>query len=231
MFKRLFVKFTRPLNSVVRPCRVENRSLLNFGRPSRNSKSATKRARLLLFIGLLQACGGIPLTSLPQLIGLQNDLLKADPAEFMLAIQTDDRLVPPPDAVPTLILKIDPAKPGAFEPVDKQLPMEFTIAAAGTLGLSAPAAGRKWLVYRLSRSSQTELKDLQSHFKTLKKDYRGATLGVGIAQDGIAAKDPALAGTVWDSWLQLSRKDGFFELWSGTVGDLLAQAQHPAGVK
>lgn len=185
----------------------------------------------LIFIFLLNACGGIPLRSIPKLVNLQNDLLKSNPADFMLAVQTDDRMVPPPDAVPTLILKIEPTNPGAFVPMDKQLPMEFTIETAGTLGLSPPPAGRKWLIYRLSPASQTELSGIQQTFNTLKEENRGATLGVGIAQDGIAAREPAFAGTLWDSWLQLSRKDGFFELWSGTIGDLLALSQRNHAVK
>lgn len=180
---------------------------------------------MLIVTGLLHACGGIPLTSLPKLISLQNDLLVAEPAEFMLAIETDNRLVPPEDATPTLILKIDPAEPGTFQPVDKQLPMQFTTAAVGILGLAPPPPGRKWLIYRLNQSSQAELKALQHRFKNLNKDKRAATLSVGIAQDGIAAKDPAFAETQWNSWLQLTRKDGFFELWSGTIADLLEQSQ------
>ena len=40
----------------------------------------------------------------------------------------------------------------------------------------------------------------------------------------VAPTDPALANTRWESWLQISRREGYFELWSGTVAALLEQA-------
>jgi hypothetical protein len=50
-------------------------------------------------------------------------------------------------------------------------------------------------------------------------------VSVGISQEGVAPTDPALANTRWESWLQTSRREGFFELWSGTVAALLEQAE------
>ena len=59
-----------------------------------------------ILAALLAACGGIPLRSIPRLMQLQTALLEASPAELMLAIQVDARLVPPAGAVPVMHLMI-----------------------------------------------------------------------------------------------------------------------------
>lgn len=185
----------------------------------------------ILLPALLAACGGIPLRSLPRLLQLQDTLLEADPAQFMLAIQVDRRMSPPPGAVPYLQLSVRPKEPGAFEPIDKRLPMQWTDQSASALGLAAPAAGRRWLIYSFPPESQAELSRIQDHFKRIqahRSDKRGGSLSVGIAQEGVAVNDPALANSRWESWFQTSRRDGFFELWSGTVGSLLKQANAAA---
>ena len=56
----------------------------------------------------LAACGGIPLMSMPKLIALQGKLLDANPEEFMVAIQTDTRVAPPPGSSPVLNIDIKP---------------------------------------------------------------------------------------------------------------------------
>jgi hypothetical protein len=186
-----------------------------------------KRIIALLLISLLAACTGIPMRSLPKLMKLQGELLTANPAEFMLAIQLDARMVPAPGAVPVLQLAIRPSKPGAFDAIDKKLPMRFTVASANTLGLPIPTADRRWLVYSLPAESQSELAQIQSYFKRIeakKQENGGGSVSVGIAQEGVAAKDPAFAATRWESWLQVSRQEGFFELWSGSVAELLKRA-------
>lgn len=174
---------------------------------------------------ILSACAGIPLRSLPRLMKLQDRLLEANPAEFSLAVQVDQRMVPPADAVPQLVLVVRPSEPGAFESIEKKLPMRFTIATTNALGLSAPAGERRWLIYTLPPESQAELVGVQNHFKRIRTQARGVVLGVGIAQDGIASRDPALARTRWESWLQTSRQEGFFEIWSGSIADLLERAK------
>lgn len=182
------------------------------------------RLSLLLLLGLT-ACGGIPLRSLPQLMALQNDLLAANPAEFMLAIQVDAQMVPPVGAVPTLQLAIRPTESGGFTAIDKKLPMRFTIESANALGLEIPNHGRKWLIYSLPAESQAELTRLQSYFKGLRTEQHGGTVGIGIAQDGIATSEPALANSKWESWLQTSKRRGFFELWSGSIAELIKLAK------
>lgn len=186
--------------------------------------------RLLLFVlaCTLAACTGIPLQSIPRLMRLQGELLEANPAEFMVAIQVDGRVVPPPAAVPVLELAIRPAKAGEFEAIDRKLPMRFSVESAKVPGLAAPGAGRRWLVYSLAPESQAELSRLQALFKRLRAqtaERQGGSVAIGIAQDGMAVRDPALAGTRWESWLQTSRRDGFFELWSGSIADLLKNAK------
>jgi len=182
------------------------------------------RLSVIILAAALASCGGIPIRSMPRLLGLQEEIVTLKPSDFMLAIQVDQRLAPPKDASPTLELTIRPTEPSAFTPVDKHLPMDFAIAEANGLGLPNPPAGRKWLIYRLTSASQTELSRLQAYFIGLKAQHQSGTLGVGIAQDGIAVRDPQLADTRWESWLRTSPLDGYFELWSGTVADLLRLA-------
>lgn len=176
---------------------------------------------VLLVFCLLAGCSGIPLASLPNLFRFQNSLLDLDPAEFMLAVQVDSEMVPPPDAVPMLQLAVQPSEAGAFEPVNKELPMHLSVTAANTLGLPTPSQSRRWLIYSLTPESQVEVSQIQNDFKRMQNRKSGGSLSLGIKQEGIATKDPALADSRWESWLQISAEEGFFELWSGTLGDLL----------
>jgi hypothetical protein len=109
----------------------------------------SKPLALLILAMALSGCSGIPLRSLPKLAALQNELLDANPAEFALAIQMDARIKPPAGTVPELQLAIRPARPGAFEVVDKKLPMRLTVTPAGQMGLAPAGKGRHWLVFSL----------------------------------------------------------------------------------
>jgi hypothetical protein len=165
------------------------------------------------------------------LIKLPDQLLTLNPAEFMLAIQTDTRMLPPTGAVPTLDIVIQPKNVGDFAPVDKKIPMQLAVSSGTALGLDRATAGRRWLVYSFPSASQAELAAIQTTFKRIKADNDakgnkgGGSLTVGIAQDNVATADAALDNTRWESWLQTSAKDGFFELWSGTVKDIKVQAK------
>jgi hypothetical protein len=180
---------------------------------------------------LLTGCGGIPLKSIPRLFKLQDQLLTLNPAEFKLAIQTDTRMLPPTGAAPTLDIAIRPKNAGDFAPVDKKIAMQLAISNGPALGLERPPTGRRWLVYSFPAASQAELAAVQTSFKRIKADNEakgskgGGSITVGIAQENIAMTDAALDNTRWESWLQTSSKDGFFELWTGTVKDVKAQAK------
>jgi hypothetical protein len=180
---------------------------------------------------LLSGCGGIPLTSIPRLFKLQDQLLTLNPAEFMVAIQADSRMLPPVGGVPTLNIAIQPKNVGDFAPVDKKIPMQLALSNGPSLGLDRPLAGRRWLVYSFPAASQAELAAVQASFKRIKAENDakgskgGGSLTVGIAQENVAMTDAALDSTRWESWLQTSAKEGFFELWSGTVKDIKAQAK------
>ena len=179
---------------------------------------------------VLMACGGVPLSSVPRLMALQGELLSMNPAEFMLAVQTDERLVPPAGSTPTLNIDIRPREEGAFERVERKLPMRVAVASAPT-GVPRAASGRRWMVYSFDAESQAVLARIQSSFKRIQAERQGksgGSLSVGIAQDGLAADDPRLANTRWESWLQTQRQAGFYELWSGTLGELKAQAAKAA---
>lgn len=187
-----------------------------------------KKHRLVCFLLILLAvtagCTGIPLRSMPRLLSLGADLQTANPAEIMLAVQVDRQLNPPESAVPELVINIRPSTEGAFAPINKRLPMRLVRSTGGELGLQPARAGRHWLVYSLLRESQTELIQLQHVMRDRQKrpqDQGGMKIAVGIAQENVALSAPALASSRWESWLQLSRAEGFFELWSGTTDDLL----------
>lgn len=174
---------------------------------------------------MLAACSGVPLRSMPRLMQLPSQLLEANPGEFMVALQVDARLVPPPDAVPQLAIKVTPREPGGFEPVDKKLPLQLAVASAATLGLEAPALGRRWLLYSMPASTQAELQRIQAIMRQAKANpnYKaGGSLSLGVEQDSLAlaVTDTTLAQTRWETWLQTRRADGFFEVWSGTPAQL-----------
>jgi hypothetical protein len=185
----------------------------------------------LVLILVLSGCGGIPLKSIPRLFKLQDQLLTLNPAEFMVAIQADSRMLPPVGGVPTLNIAIQPRQVGDFAPVDKKIPMQLSVSNGPALGLERPPTGRRWLVYSFTVASQAELAAIQTTFKRIKAENDakgskgGGSITVGIAQENVAMADDALNTTRWESWLQTSAKDGFFELWSGTVADIKAQAK------
>lgn len=176
----------------------------------------------------LAGCSGIPLRSLPRLVQLSESLLDANPAEFMVALQVDARLVPPPGAVPLLIVKITPRDPTAFEPIDKKLPLQLAVVSSATLGLNAPPAGRRWLLYSMPPATQAELRRVQALVRQAQaapEKKRGGSLSVGVEQASLAVSDPALSRTRWDTWLQVRQSEGFFEVWSGTPEQLRRAAQ------
>ena len=180
----------------------------------------------LLLALLLAACSGIPLASIPRLASLQAELLDGDPAEFALAVQVDERMVPPPGAVPTLNIELRPRQAGAFEPWLRKLPMRVTHPVPTVLPDAGP--GRRWLVYSLTPSAQAEFVRSRVRLAQIKAERQGksgGSLAIGIAQEGLAADDPRLEHTHWESWLQSSARSGFFKLWSGTLDGLKKQAR------
>lgn len=191
-------------------------------------------ASVLLTLLLLSACGGVPLRSVPRLLQLQSQLLEANPAEFMVALQVDARMTPPPGAVPLLVIKLTPREPGAFQAIDKKLPLQLAVASGATLGLESPPAGRRWLLYSMPAATQTELRHVQDTVRRAKAAAQGSVAGslsVGVEQDSMAAAvtDPVLANTRWDTWLQTRQSDGFFEAWSGTPAQMKKMAAKNPG--
>jgi hypothetical protein len=122
----------------------------------------------------LSGCGGVPLRSVPRLLQLQSQLLEANPAEFMVALQVDARLTPPPGAVPMLVIKLTPKEPGAFQAIDKKLPLQLSVAFGATQGLEPPPTGRRWLLYSMPASTQTELRHVQDTVKRAKVAANGS---------------------------------------------------------
>ena len=192
--------------------------------------SLLRRSLLLSAAAALTACGGIPLTSLPKLARLSAQLLDADPAQFLIALQVDARVVPPPGAVPLLHIQLKPKVEGSFAPVDRKLPLAMTTATSAMLGLDTPGPGRRWLVYSLPPATQAELQKVQAMVKQAQVQpgyQRGGTLALGVEQKDLAVTDPALARTKWSTWMQVKQSEGFFEVWNGTPEEIrrLAEAK------
>jgi hypothetical protein len=182
-------------------------------------------AVVLLTLVFLTACGGVPLRSVPRLMQLQSQLLEATPAELMVALQVDARMVPPPGVAPLLVIKVTPREPAAFTAIDKKLALQLAVASGATQGLEPPPAGRRWLLYSMPAATQAELRQIQETIKRAKAAAQGSAAGslsLGVEQDSMAAAvtDPTLANTRWDTWLQKQKSDGFFEAWSGTTAQL-----------
>lgn len=175
---------------------------------------------------VIAACTGVPLRSVPRLMQLNQQLMDANPAELMVALQVDARMVPPLGAVPLLHLKVAPRNAGGFEVIDKKLPLQLAVASISTQGLDAPGSGRRWLIYSLPAASQTELRQVQTFIKTERAQAqpKGGSLSVGIEQDALLVNNPALSDTRWETWLQTAKQDGFFEVWSGSAAQLKQMA-------
>jgi hypothetical protein len=182
---------------------------------------------ILILCLSLAACGGVPLRSLPKLMQLSNEVLDADPAQFMVALQVDARMVPPEGALPLLQMKLVPREKGAFEVVEKKLPLQVAVTSADQLGLEAPGKGRNWLLYSMPPGTQQELQHVQSLMKRYKANKTSGSLSIGVEQNSLTPKDPALAHMRWETWLQTKQRDGFFEVWSGTLAQLQKQAAEP----
>jgi len=176
----------------------------------------------LTLLALLGACSGVPLRSLPRLMQMSGALLEASPAEVMVALQVDARMAPPASAVPLLVVKVTPREAGQFAPIDKKLPLQVAVATGSTQGLEAPAPGRRWLVYSMPATTQAELQRIQATMRQAKANGFGGSLSLGVEQESLAlaATDPTLAETRWETWLQMKKVDGFFEVWSGTLAQL-----------
>ena len=188
----------------------------------------TRRSLVLAAGAALAACGGIPLRSLPRLAQLSGQMLDANPAHFKVALQVDARLTPPAGAVPYLLLKLTPKVAGAFEPVDKKLPLAMSSTGGATLGLDAPGPGRRWLVYSLPPATQVELQRIQATVRLAQAQpgyQRGGSLAMGVEQNELAVADPALARTKWSTWMQIQQNEGFFEVWNGTPEDIRRLAE------
>lgn len=169
----------------------------------------------------LIACSGVPLRSLPRLMKIPSEIMEANPADIMVALQVDARLTPPAGAVPLLVIKLTPREPGGFEPINKKLPLDLSVASVASLGLAPPAAGRRWLIYKMPTSTQVELQRIHTIVRQAQGNPKsGGSLGIGVEQDSLAVTDPALANMPWQTWLQIKKADGFFEVWSGTAAQL-----------
>ncbi len=190
-------------------------------------------ARVVLSMALclgLAACMGIPLRSIPRLYSLQSQLLDSNPSEFMLAVQVDTKMTPPVGAAPILQIKVTPEKIGAYVPIDKNIVLRAIASDPERYRLPDPTYARRWLIYALPPEAQAELAQAQAMFRKLRAqkqtgDTSKSNVTLGIAFDALAVNAPQFANTRFETWLQASTKEGFFEMWSGTVSQVFAQAK------
>jgi hypothetical protein len=185
---------------------------------------------LALLCLVLTACMGIPISSIPKLYSLQSQLLDSNPSEFMLAVQIDAKMTPPAGSAPVLHIKITPDTPGAYVPIDKKMVLRVVSTEPAKYRLPAVNASRRWMIYALPPEGQAELAQVQAMFRTLRaKKQAGDTsknsLSLGIAYEELAVNAPQFANTRFDTWLQAIAKDGFCELWSGTVSQVFEDAK------
>ncbi|MEX1168048.1 MAG: hypothetical protein WEK74_14505 [Hydrogenophaga sp.] len=189
-----------------------------------------RRLTILIFAAafLLTACGGIPLRAIPRLLQFSSDMLEANPAEFRVALQVDARISPPASTVPMLKIQLTPKTLGAFEPVDKSLPLQLATTSGAVIGLDPAPRGRRWLYYSLPPETQAELRGIQATVRRAQAQpgyQKGGQLSLGIEQTDLALTDPALANTRWETWLQTKQSEGFFMVWTGTPAQILRQAK------
>lgn len=181
------------------------------------------RRGLLLAVAAVASCGGIPISALPKLASLPGQLLEMDPAQLRVALQVDARIAPPPDVVPRLHLLVKPKVAGAFEVVDRKLPLALQNATTAVPGLPPPGAGRRWLVYSLPPASQTEVQRIQAMVRQTRAQpdaQRGGSIALGIEQKDLAPVDPVLDRTRWSTWFRVREHDGYFEVWRGDAGEV-----------
>ncbi|MEZ5703085.1 MAG: hypothetical protein R3E42_15745 [Burkholderiaceae bacterium] len=156
---------------------------------------------------------------------LPEALLKANLGDFRVALNVDARVVPPSGAVPLLGVRLTPKVDGAFESVDKKLPLQLDSQTTKPASLPVARAGRHWLVYSLPPTTLAELSRIQTmvqQAQALPGYQKGGQLSVAIEQTRLALTDPQLADTRWETWLQAKADEGFFMVWSGTPAKILA---------
>lgn len=178
------------------------------------------------------ACSGVPLRSIPQLVQLPKLMLDAQPNELRVALQVDKALVPPPGAVPVLVLKMEPKDTAnsSWQRVDRRWPLQLEVRETAPLGLPAVAADRRWLIYSLGSTAQAELRQIQDQIKAAQRDpskRSGGTISVGVEQSSLATDDPKLLKSKWNTYIQVSVNKGYLEIWNGTLEDLKRSASKP----
>lgn len=186
-----------------------------------------RRHALVALAGILVlgACAGVPLRTLARLRTLRpDDLLAADPREFGVALDVDARVKAASGRSPVVDLALRPVEESAFAPLVQVLACEPETAVPRDLGLPKPRSGRHWIAYRLAEPSAHDLAIAQSKIREIRERKRPATLSVSVRNDWIAEVYPAALGSEVSTWVRMKRAEGYFELWSGRVPPLPAQA-------
>ncbi|MFO1435252.1 MAG: hypothetical protein U1F34_02365 [Gammaproteobacteria bacterium] len=179
------------------------------------------RVVLLVTPLLLSGCAGIPLSTMVRMARFDpKTLLSLDPAEFLVAINTDARVQSIASAPTTFELKITPRDPALWSPLERSVAMQ-AIAVSSDLGLAPAPVGRRWLVFGFDAGAGAELRAIQQHFRSLQqRESGGGSIGLGIGQQWLAQNYSTLRDQEVETWLRLDAHEGFFKLWHGHIRDL-----------
>jgi hypothetical protein len=179
---------------------------------------AGRRAALAAAAAIaIGACGGVPMRTMAKLaISGPDEFLGADPRDVRVALDVDTRVKPQAGRVPVLDVALVPAS-GATR--SWSIPLEPDPASAGGQGLRAPRDGRHWLVWRLPEPGVRDFREMQAALKAMQANDESGSLAITVRQDWIGDGWPALKQDRIETWVRTRSADGYFELWSGRVGD------------
>lgn len=182
-----------------------------------------RRSMLLATAALaLAACAGVPMRTMAKLaLAGPDEFLGADPRDLRVALDVDARVKPQPDRVPMLDVALVPTS-GAKR--SWSIPLEPDPASAGAQGLRAPRDGRHWLVWRLPEPGVRDFREMQAALKAMRAKDESGSLAITVRQDWIGDGWPALKRDRIETWVRTRTADGYYELWSGRVGEAMERA-------
>ena len=170
-----------------------------------------KAGLLIAFLGVIQACMGVPLQTLFFFKNFTvDDFLAANPHGVRAATCVDAR-IRFESSVPSLNIALVP-KEGV--PVEKGVPL--TILQEGRLvssGVSEAPSGQHWYLFKLAPSGVEAMKQVQTELSSNKHLYKGMKISIsayyGQLPDDLAKRFPL------DLRLQLTPDDPYVTLFKG----------------
>lgn len=181
-----------------------------------------RTALVALFAIALAACSGVPMRTVAKLaIAGSDEILGAEASDLRVAIDVDARVKVKPGRAPVLdvVLVADSGVRHSWA-----IMLEPDPVAASAHGLRTPRADRHWLTWRLPESGAREFREMQALLRPMIAKKEVGSLQIKVRQDWIGDGWPTLRGDRIETWVRTRRADGFYELWSGRVGDAMERA-------